>query len=314
MKEIPPNRMRPQEKADGRERFGNLVRSARDEAGLSLRELGRSIDYDPRYIGRIERGEVPASIGVAKALADAMGRSRADFLEASGHLSFGDEDPDEVENFKFGIDAGIIEVRLIEEFLSRSPPPNSSWEIEKKVGRILHQYEEDYGRAVYPAVPVADIATRRCHFRIRQSSQMQRHQFGRVDFALRVIEINSRFPKESPGFRLALAHELGHHFIRTHDDFILHISRRRRMLWEHEANVFAYCLLMPESRVREAVQMSPGLDRKGVRDLAERFAVTNRMMCYRLHDLGMVRSDSSQKYRRWLAMPIWKREMLLKGI
>ncbi len=60
--------------------FGAYLRSQRQLANLSLRQLAALTEISNPYLSQIERGLHQPSVGVIKALADALGLSVADLL------------------------------------------------------------------------------------------------------------------------------------------------------------------------------------------------------------------------------------------
>ena len=66
--------------------FGERVREARLQRGLSQEELARLAKIDRTYIGGIERGERNAGIKNVWRIADALGMPAADlFQDGAGH-------------------------------------------------------------------------------------------------------------------------------------------------------------------------------------------------------------------------------------
>ena len=60
--------------------FGERVRKARLQAGLSQEELADQADLHRTYIGSVERGERNVSLGNLYALADALGETPSHLL------------------------------------------------------------------------------------------------------------------------------------------------------------------------------------------------------------------------------------------
>lgn len=95
-----------EEKALRQKTTGFILHNARESKGLSLNALSRRVEVDPSYIFRIERGEVPASVGILNSIADTLNYSRFEFLEASGHIGIGEDvSSEEREEFKHAIDS-----------------------------------------------------------------------------------------------------------------------------------------------------------------------------------------------------------------
>ncbi len=100
-----------EEKTQRQKTIGFILRNARESAGLSINALGRTVEFSPAYILRIERGEVPASARVLKAVADTLNYSRFEFLEAAGHIWLEDASPEEREVIKDAIDTGKFNIK-----------------------------------------------------------------------------------------------------------------------------------------------------------------------------------------------------------
>jgi len=56
-----------------REIIGEAVLRCRKRAGLSQEALAEKADIHPNYVGRIERGECSATVGILLKLAQALG-------------------------------------------------------------------------------------------------------------------------------------------------------------------------------------------------------------------------------------------------
>jgi XRE family transcriptional regulator, regulator of sulfur utilization len=81
--------MRSRSSMDMRASFGNRVRRLRAEHRWTQEELAERAGLTPNYVGRIERGEVSASLCVAAQLSDALGMRLDQLLrlpDASEHL------------------------------------------------------------------------------------------------------------------------------------------------------------------------------------------------------------------------------------
>lgn len=69
----------------GKADFGQVLRQAREEQGLPLRELARRVGLDPSRLSRIEHGDrPPPSLPQIRALSQALGVPMADLLVAAG--------------------------------------------------------------------------------------------------------------------------------------------------------------------------------------------------------------------------------------
>lgn len=71
--------------------FGKRIRELREERGLSLRELARTIGIDPTYLSRVENdalpaGQFPAEATVTK-LAEVLGEDNDVLLALAGRVS-----------------------------------------------------------------------------------------------------------------------------------------------------------------------------------------------------------------------------------
>lgn len=83
-----------------------------------------------------------------------------------------------------------------------------------------------------------------------------------------------------------LAHELGHYFLHSNQDYdVLYRERRphEHLNQEKEANEFAAELLMPESTIRLYWPIA-----ESIQQLAEIFSVSYSAMEYRLRNLGFI--------------------------
>jgi Zn-dependent peptidase ImmA (M78 family) len=99
-----------------------------------------------------------------------------------------------------------------------------------------------------------------------------------------IMSINSRHNKKRQKF--TIAHELGHYLLHKDKDieYIDTTFFRNKELnsVEYLANEFAAKLLMPENRVRHAIDSGD----KNIGHLAERFGVSASAMKYRIISLG----------------------------
>jgi len=71
---------------DGRAALGNFIRSQRNLANLSLRELARRTELSNPYLSQLERGLHEPSVRVLKALAGALNVSAETLLAQAGLL------------------------------------------------------------------------------------------------------------------------------------------------------------------------------------------------------------------------------------
>jgi transcriptional regulator with XRE-family HTH domain len=72
---------------DGGQRFADRLRSLRDEAKLSLRQIETLTGVSNAYLSQIELGRVgPPSPKIIERLASALGVPYLDLLRAAGHL------------------------------------------------------------------------------------------------------------------------------------------------------------------------------------------------------------------------------------
>lgn len=72
--------------------LGALIRAQRSAAGLSLRDLADRTAVSNAYLSQIERGLHEPSLGVLRAIADALGLPLATLLERGGVLEGADAD------------------------------------------------------------------------------------------------------------------------------------------------------------------------------------------------------------------------------
>ena len=100
-------------------------------------------------------------------------------------------------------------------------------------------------------------------------------------FALRgdkkFLLVNERLPIGR--FRFSIAHELGH-FLLSHKP-IAHINEKRSPRLEHEADVFAGELLLPEHLLRADCKA------RGQSDLAKLYKVSLQTLAIRMEELGL---------------------------
>jgi transcriptional regulator with XRE-family HTH domain len=72
--------------------LGALIRERRAAAGLSLRDLASRTSVSNAYLSQIERGLHEPSLGVLRAVADALDVPLGGLLEQAGVLERGDHD------------------------------------------------------------------------------------------------------------------------------------------------------------------------------------------------------------------------------
>jgi transcriptional regulator with XRE-family HTH domain len=78
---------------EGRLALGNFIRSQRNLANLSLRELARRTELSNPYLSQLERGLHEPSVRVLKALAGALNVSAETLLAQAGLLGDRADDP-----------------------------------------------------------------------------------------------------------------------------------------------------------------------------------------------------------------------------
>ena len=61
-------------------RFGNVLRAAREQRGLSQEALAGLASLNRSYLGEIERGVAVPSLDTLKKLADALGEKLSDLI------------------------------------------------------------------------------------------------------------------------------------------------------------------------------------------------------------------------------------------
>lgn len=66
--------------------IGALLRQAREEAGLSVEELGQMTAIPPEHINRYELGELPLPMHELSVLASSLRKNVSYFLESSSHI------------------------------------------------------------------------------------------------------------------------------------------------------------------------------------------------------------------------------------
>ncbi len=81
--------------SEGRLALGNFIRSQRNLANLSLRELARRTELSNPYLSQLERGLHEPSVRVLKALATALNVSAETLLAQAGLLEDRTEEPAE---------------------------------------------------------------------------------------------------------------------------------------------------------------------------------------------------------------------------
>lgn len=72
--------------------FGSLLREYRERSGLSQRSLGRTCDFDPSYISRLEHGTRQATREAVDMLVNALNLDaydRTKFIAAAGYMPVG---------------------------------------------------------------------------------------------------------------------------------------------------------------------------------------------------------------------------------
>ncbi len=175
---------------------------------------------------------------------------------------------------------------------------------------VLREFEESYGASDAPPVPVGRIARSLLNLYIDEHDDIRSlpnapddhgHLSGMLDPNEMVIWIDRAEALRSPGRRrFTIAHEIGH--FRMHlpiegvfpdrPQDVVELSSQGEdappdgdhLRREHEANVFARALLMPEPLVAEHAEAS-GFN---LAALAERFGVSVPAMRLRLRVLGVL--------------------------
>ncbi|MBL9215987.1 MAG: ImmA/IrrE family metallo-endopeptidase [Opitutaceae bacterium] len=124
-----------------------------------------------------------------------------------------------------------------------------------------------------------------------------------------------RAPRDSVRSRFTFAHELGHYFLEDHRAALisgmwatrsLHRGSRGS-LFEHEADIFAANLLMPEERFREVEAALSGTAFDHIVGLAEVFGTSLTSTAYRALELDLFPAPAAVFLWNWLGEPAGRR-------
>jgi Zn-dependent peptidase ImmA (M78 family) len=307
--------------AGNRPSVGDLIKEGRDATGLSINELAKTLDLDPGYIWKLEKGERGARIGTIKAIADILGRPRFPFLEAAGKINL--EHAPEIDRGIIinAINAGIFDIEsrkalarvrhlidLVEEKfifnLSRSL-------IEEKARRILQHYSTEFETKISLPIPVLHIARLFCELTVSYDKNIS--SWGQLSPVTGEVFLNSSRFHTPEIQRFTLGHELGHLFLSIYDDFLFEPkSHSDVQVREIEANQFSSSLLMPAKTVKYFANFLQLGDPIARSKLAQLFCVSTEAMEKRLLELRYISNSKIIKERR--KYPIRERhEALSKG-
>jgi transcriptional regulator with XRE-family HTH domain len=129
---------------EGRLALGNFIRSQRNLANLSLRELARRTEVSNPYLSQLERGLHEPSVRVLKALAGALNVSAETLLAQAGLLDHHVEEP-------AGGPSMAVETAL------RSDPLLTNGQKQALLA-VYRSYLAEAGETVHPGPPVDAVA------------------------------------------------------------------------------------------------------------------------------------------------------------
>lgn len=291
--------------------FGKQLKAIREEKGYSLNALARSIEVDPAYLFRIESGEIPASAGIIKAIADELEYSRYDLLSAAGHITDQGMNKLDREVFKRVVDSKKADIQRCDVSAGlRGRPKLRYMDIEEKTSSILCHYEEDFGYIDYPSIPIEKIAWNKCGFRVQTNDGLGPNVLGTLDTREKIITLNTNARRIMEAHRFTIAHEIGHWFLMIYDDVVFP-SKGQKSAREREADMFAASILMPSKVIGLMAKNLPLNDPIARYALSRSFKVSQKAMEIRLCELGLVsRSKIEQDQKK---IPVWKREKSLSA-
>jgi Zn-dependent peptidase ImmA (M78 family) len=162
---------------------------------------------------------------------------------------------------------------------------------DPRADELLRRYEERFGEAAGPPIPVEAIAEDLLGLSVAESESLE--VSGMLLPAEREVWLNAGEP--APRRRFTLAHEVGHWVCQVLEGRGAPIMCRAEVVGvgegkalEREANVFAAELLMPEELVRE------GFDGT-VNEAAVQFSVSEEAMGWRLYNLKVIDRKPTMK-------------------
>jgi Zn-dependent peptidase ImmA (M78 family) len=162
---------------------------------------------------------------------------------------------------------------------------------DPRADELLRRYEERFGEAAGPPIPVEAIAEDLLGLSVAESESLK--VSGMLLPAEREVWLNAGEP--APRRRFTLAHEVGHWVCQVLEGRGAPIMCRAEVVGvgegkalEREANVFAAELLMPEELVRE------GFDGT-VNEAAVQFSVSEEAMGWRLYNLKVIDRKPTMK-------------------
>jgi hypothetical protein len=154
---------------------------------------------------------------------------------------------------------------------------------DPRADELLRRYEERFGEAAGPPIPVEAIAEDLLGLSVAESESLE--VSGMLLPAEREVWLNAGEP--APRRRFTLAHEVGHWVCQVLEGRGAPVMCRADVVGvgegkalEREANVFAAELLMPEELVRERFD---GV----VETAAAMFRVSEEAICWRLYNLRL---------------------------
>jgi Zn-dependent peptidase ImmA (M78 family) len=155
---------------------------------------------------------------------------------------------------------------------------------DPRADELLRRYEERFGEAAGPPIPVEAIAEELLGLSVSESESLE--VSGMLLPAEREVWLNAGEP--APRRRFTLAHEVGHWVCQVLEGRGAPVMCRADVVGvgegkalEREANVFAAELLMPEAVVRSRFDGTVG-------GAATQFGVSEEAMGWRLYNLNVV--------------------------
>lgn len=108
--------------------FGELLRSARKQAGMSQRELAALADVDHTYLSKIEHGHASPSASLTGQLARLLEREPMEFWQAAGNTP-ADVLAMEADRLRKALQRIIIAFDAADNLCGIKPPPDAVWSL-----------------------------------------------------------------------------------------------------------------------------------------------------------------------------------------
>ncbi len=282
--------------------LGERVRALREHAGFQAKDLAEVVGLDPSALSNIERGKRSVKTDELARIAAALKVSPLALLDGDSLAARiavaprdGGEGRIDGEAYRRLLALSDLHQILAEEGIASNPRFDDAPTIDEKAWMSDATTLAEWARGKLGSLATADSRFAALSVAIEEHLGIDvLVEDYKGDGLLGAAIIDREFPlifvnadQSTPRGLFTLAHELGHVLSREAKAMKLDRDLRGVDQSERFANSFAAAFLMPESDVRERIEMY-GRDAVSVAQMVHEFGVSFQSLVYRLHNLGLV--------------------------